>query len=38
MHEFPNKGKVVIICGGTGIFPFMDLLDFMLKTIIYLIL
>lgn len=24
----PNKGRVAIICGGTGILPFLDLLDF----------
>ncbi|CAD8125991.1 unnamed protein product [Paramecium sonneborni] len=34
-HGIPNKGKIVIICGGTGIFPFLDLLDFLLKSIIY---
>ncbi|CAD8152680.1 unnamed protein product [Paramecium octaurelia] len=34
-HGIPNRGKIVIICGGTGIFPFLDLLDFLLKTITY---
>ncbi|CAD8127282.1 unnamed protein product [Paramecium sonneborni] len=34
-HGIPNRGKIVIICGGTGIFPFLDLFDFTLKTIIY---
>ncbi|CAD8212378.1 unnamed protein product [Paramecium pentaurelia] len=34
-HGIPNSGKIVIICGGTGIFPFLDLLDFLLKTVIY---
>ncbi|CAD8128226.1 unnamed protein product [Paramecium sonneborni] len=34
-HGIPNRGKIVIICGGTGIFPFLDLLDFILKTIVY---
>ncbi|CAD8193618.1 unnamed protein product [Paramecium octaurelia] len=31
----PNKGKIVIICGGTGILPFLDLLDFLLQSTIY---
>ncbi|CAD8192215.1 unnamed protein product [Paramecium pentaurelia] len=33
--SLPNKGKIVIICGGTGILPFLDLLDFLLQSIIY---
>lgn len=24
-------GNYLIICGGTGLFPFLDLLDFLLK-------
>ncbi|CAD8106849.1 unnamed protein product [Paramecium primaurelia] len=31
----PNKGRVTIICGGTGILPFLDLLDFQLQSSIY---
>ncbi|CAD8106829.1 unnamed protein product [Paramecium primaurelia] len=34
-HGIPNRGKIVIISGGTGIFPFLDLLDFLLKSITY---
>ncbi|CAD8113101.1 unnamed protein product [Paramecium sonneborni] len=31
----PKQGKIVIICGGTGILPFLDLLDFLLQSVIY---
>ncbi|CAD8152660.1 unnamed protein product [Paramecium octaurelia] len=31
----PNKGRVVIVCGGTGILPFLDLLDFQLQSATY---
>lgn len=26
----------MIVCGGTGLFPFLDLLDFMLKKAVYM--
>lgn len=34
----PKEGKVVIICGGTGLLPFLDLLDYFYKLTIYEIL
>jgi len=30
-----SKGLHVIVCGGTGILPFLDLIDFMFKKIAY---
>jgi hypothetical protein len=33
--EINLKNNIVIIAGGTGILPFMDLLDFILRKTIY---
>jgi hypothetical protein len=33
----PNKGRIALICGGTGVLPFLDLLDFHLKSLIQII-
>lgn len=33
-----SNGNHIIFCGGTGIFPFLDLLDYLLKKSIYQIL
>ncbi len=30
-----SKGSYVLIAGGTGVFPYLDLLDFLLKKSIY---
>ena len=29
--ELPTKGKVVIMTGGTGIYPFLDFIDILFK-------
>ena len=31
-----NDGKVIIVCGGTGVLPFCDLIDLLFKRIKYL--
>ena len=31
----PEHGKIVLICGGTGLFPVLDLLDYFLKKTVY---
>jgi len=31
----PESGHFVIICGGTGLLPFLDLLDYFLKYTVY---
>ena len=33
-----SKGNHIIVCGGTGILPFIDLLDFLLRKSIYHVL
>lgn len=30
-----GRGNYLIVCGGTGLFPFVDLLDFVLRKLIY---
>jgi hypothetical protein len=29
--QIPSKGKVIIVCGGTGILPFCDFIDLLFK-------
>ena len=31
-----NDGKVIIVCGGTGVLPFCDLIDLLFKRVKYL--
>ncbi len=31
-----DEGKVIIACGGTGVFPFCDFIDMLFKRIKYL--
>lgn len=32
-HEVPHSGKVIIVCAGTGILPFCDFIDLLLKQV-----
>jgi hypothetical protein len=34
--KVPEKGLVLIICGGTGFLPFCDLIDMLFKRVTYL--
>lgn len=34
--ELPRAGKVIFICGGTGILPFCDIIDLLFKRVKYL--
>jgi len=35
-HELNEDGKVIIVCGGTGILPFCDLIDLLFKRVNYI--
>jgi NAD(P)H-flavin reductase len=35
-QDLRDDGKVIIVCGGTGILPFCDLIDLLFKRVNYL--
>ena len=32
-HELAHSGKVILVCGGTGLFPFCDFIDILFKRV-----
>jgi hypothetical protein len=36
LENLPYFGKIIIICGGTGLLPFSDFIDLLFKRIKYL--